>query len=502
MRRNSFFAVGRCLVFMLLSLGWFCLLPASVHGGKKAPGRLNIVFILADDLGWKDVGYHGSEIKTPNIDKLAKSGVRLEQFYVMPVCSPTRASLMTGRYCIRYGLQTGVVLPWADYGLPLNERTLAQALKAAGYSTAIIGKWHLGTITPAYLPRGRGFDHQYGHYLGAIDYFTHRRMGGLDWHREGKALEEKGYTTNLLGKDAVGVIKKHDFKQPLFLYVPFNAPHAPLQAPKKYIEKYKQIKNKKRRHYAAMVTCLDDAVGRIVAALKERGVYDNTLIIFCSDNGGPLRQGANNGDLRGGKGSLYAGGVRVVALASWPGHLKAGSAVHEPMHMVDMYPTLIKLAGGSLKQKLPLDGRDVWPTIAHGKPSPHREILFNVEAKRGALLRDGWKLVVRGHALPLTQKTLPAKGIELFDYKNDPREKTNLAAKNPERVQQLLDRLNNYAREAVPSKNKGGKKPKTFQVPKVWGEQPQNTSRLQPRRTELIPFYFSSRLTARSDLSY
>ncbi|GAG39880.1 unnamed protein product, partial [marine sediment metagenome] len=181
---------------------------------KKSTGKPNIVFILADDLGFKDVGYHGSKIKTPNIDKLASEGVRLEQFYVQPVCSPTRSSLMTGRYPMRYGLQVGVVRPWAQYGLPLEERTLAQALKEAGYTTAICGKWHLGHLDSKYLPTARGFDHQYGHYNGALNYFTHIRDKGLDWHRDDEPLREEGYTTDLLADESVRLIERHDVSRP------------------------------------------------------------------------------------------------------------------------------------------------------------------------------------------------------------------------------------------------------------------------------------------------
>ncbi|UCD27904.1 MAG: sulfatase-like hydrolase/transferase, partial [Planctomycetota bacterium] len=233
---------------------------------KPAP-RPHILIFLADDLGFKDVSYHGGQIQTPHIDKIAKAGVRLEQFYVQPVCSPTRSSLMTGRYPIRQGLQVGVVWPSAQFGLPLEERTLSQALKNVGYRTIILVKWHLGEYKPEYLPLQRGFDYHYGHYLGAIDYYNHSRMGGLDWHRNGQPVREEGYTTNLLAAEAVKLITKHDPAQPLFLYVPFNAVHTPLQAPQQYIDRYKHIENKKRSIYAAMTTCMDDAIGRTLEAL-------------------------------------------------------------------------------------------------------------------------------------------------------------------------------------------------------------------------------------------
>jgi arylsulfatase A-like enzyme len=437
--------------------------PASPAGAAEK--RPHIVLFLADDLGWSDVGYHKSEIRTPHLDRLSASGVRLEQLYALPVCSPTRAALLTGRYPIRHGLQSGVVRPWSRHGLPLEERTLAQALREAGYATALCGKWHLGHFERAYLPTRRGFDSQYGHYNGAIDYWDHTREGGLDWHRNDKALREKGYSTELIATEAGRLIARHDPRKPLFLYVPFNAPHAPLQAPGRYLDAYKEIANKRRRTYAAMVACLDDAVGSVVAALKKRGMLDDTLLIFSSDNGGPTRQAATNRPLRAGKGTLYEGGVRVVAWAAWPGKLKP-RVVNEPLHVVDWYPTLVKLGAGSLKQKLPLDGRDLWPTIAQGKPSPHDEILLNAEPHRGALRKGRWKLVVQGK-LPAGEK---AK-VELFDLERDLSEKTNLAEKHPEKVKELLGRLNAYAKEAVPPR--GGARdarPRGFKGPKVWGE--------------------------------
>src|SRR5205807_10464414 len=192
----------------------------AAHAAGNGAKKPNILFLLIDDLGYTDVGFNGGDIKTPNIDKLARSGARLASFYVQPVCSPTRAALMTGRYPMRHGLQVGVVRPWAQYGLPLEERTLAQALKAAGYFTAIIGKWHLGHFQRDYLPTMRGFDHQYGHYNGALDYFTHVRDGGFDWHRNDKVCRDEGYTSVLLGDEAVRLIDRHDTKKPLFLSLP------------------------------------------------------------------------------------------------------------------------------------------------------------------------------------------------------------------------------------------------------------------------------------------
>src|SRR5438067_685112 len=213
---------------LALIVGGWALSPGPVLAQPSAK-KPHILFLLLDDLGYTDVGFNGGDIKTPHIDKLAKAGAKLSAFYVQPVCSPTRAALMTGRYPMRHGLQVGVVRPWAQYGLPLEERTLAQALRDAGYATAIVGKWHLGHVAPEYLPTRRGFDHQYGHYNGQIDYYTHVRDGGFDWHRDDKECRDEGYSTHLNAKEAARIIRERDKNKPLFLYVPFNAVHAPHQ---------------------------------------------------------------------------------------------------------------------------------------------------------------------------------------------------------------------------------------------------------------------------------
>lgn len=426
------------------------IVPASQS--EPAPPRPHIVLLMADDLGWMDVGFHGSGIRTPHLDRLAASGARLNRFYVQPVCSPTRSSLMTGRYPMRYGLQVSVIRPNATYGLSLEERMLPEALRDAGYRTAMTGKWHLGSMDEKYWPTRRGFQTHYGHLFGQIDYYTHQRNGKLDWYRDGTPLREEGYTTQLLGREAVRILRDHDLSTPLFLYVPFNATHLPHQAPPEYLERYKDVADKDRRFKAAMTACMDDEIGRILAEIEKRGMAAATLILFMSDNGGPIgRGGADNGPLRAGKGTLYEGGLRVAACASWPGTLKPGTVVDEPIHVVDLYPTLLKLAGASLEQKLPLDGRDAWPAIAQGRPSPREEILHNVEPGRGALRRGPWKIVVQGQ-LPAADPA--AVRIELFNVVEDPGEKNDLAAVQPEKVTDLLGRLNGYAREAVPPKSR------------------------------------------------
>ena len=433
----------------------------AVAAAQATDTKPNIVVILADDLGNADLGYRGSDIKTPNIDKLAKEGVQLESFHGMPVCTPARAALMTGRYPMRYGLQTLVIFPNHKYGLPTDERTLPQALKEAGYQTAMVGKWHLGHADRKYWPQNRGFDHFYGNTVGEVDYFTHKRSGIIDWQRNGKFMDEKGYVTTLSGDEAVKLIEQQDKTKPFFLYFASLAPHAPYQAPKADEDRYAStIEDPTRRTYAAMITSLDDQVGRIVAALDQQGLRENTLIIFSSDNGGPrsavVASGAHsredreasgvkqeslpasNGELRGGKGSLYEGGVRVPTIFNWPAKLNP-RVVNEPLHMVDIMPTALALAGAKPNPPdKPLDGKNIWATVAEGKTSPHDDILVNVEAFRGAVIKGKWKLVKIA--------LLPGK-TELFDLSADPGEKNDVGQQNPEVVRDLESRLMEYAKQ-------------------------------------------------------
>jgi arylsulfatase A-like enzyme len=439
------------IAFLLLFFTAISIAPASA--ADVAPSKPNIVYIIADDLGWKDVGFHGSDIKTPNLDKLAADGAKLEQFYAQPMCTPTRAALMTGRYPFRYGLQTAVIPSGHTFGLATDEWLLPQALKEDGYYTAIIGKWHLGHADKKYWPLQRGFDYQYGPLIGELDYFTHQQHGITDWFRNNKVVEEKGYTTTLLGNDAVKLIDDHNFSQPLFLYLSFNAPHTPYQAPQEYLDQYKNIEDPNRRAYAAAITAMDDQIGRVIAALDTKKVRDNTLIVFQSDNGGtrnPMFAGeldmtkvkipCDNGPYRDGKGTLYEGGTRVCALANWPGHIKPGTVVDGMIHVVDLYPTLAGLTGASTTKCKPLDGIDVWQTMSTNAPSPRTEIIYNIEPFRAGVREGDWKLVWR---TPLPQS------VELFNIAQDPSEKTNLASQYPDKVAALEKRANELAAASV-----------------------------------------------------
>jgi len=443
--------VKRAILCGLLVL--LALMP--VQAQDKKP---NIVVILADDLGNADLGYRGGQVKTPNIDRLAMSGARLESFYSLPVCTPGRAALMTGRYPMRYGLQTMVIFPSHTYGLATDERTLPQALKEAGYQTYMVGKWHLGHAFKKFWPQSRGFDHFYGNLIGEVDYYTKERGGVIDWQRDGTFLIEKGYYMDQIGDEAVRIIERQSPSKPFFLYFASLAVHTPYQAPQSLRDRYPDIQDETRRTYAAMASSLDDQVGRIRAALEKKGMLNDTVIVFASDNGGVVKGAfsaladqrkqsdgrkvssdpASNAPFRGGKGTLYEGGVRVPAFVVWPGKVPAG-VVNETVAMVDLMPTLLNLVGGKGNDAdHPFDGRDIWPTIIAGSPSPHEDLLLNVEIFRGAVRKGQWKLV----KLAL----LPGQ-VELFDMVADPLEKNNVAADHPEIVSELNKLLLAYAKQ-------------------------------------------------------
>jgi|SaaInlStandDraft_1057018.scaffolds.fasta_scaffold02828_7 arylsulfatase A-like enzyme len=468
----------------------------------------NLIIILADDMGWMDAGYQGSEIQTPHIDQLASEGARLNQFYVMPACTPTRASMLTGRYTTRYGMQTGVIKPTQEHGLPTDEVTLAEVLNDAGYYTAITGKWHLGHSKKEFLPSSRGFDYQYGCYNGMIDYYTHMfnyrirgisaggingvenlqddwKEDGNDWNRNDQPLNEEGYATDLIADEAIKVVENHDTATPLFLYVAFTAPHSPLQVPEKYQDMYQPedmtipkgpleapvysiggIKDeelqRRRSIYASMVTCMDDSIGRIMDSLKKQGMDENTILFFCSDNGGAPDLGALNDPLRGSKTAVYEGGVRVPAFMHCPEKIKANTSVDEALHMVDIFPTFLQQAGISIDLKKPLDGKNIWPTITEGKPTPHDEVLINAAPYHGAIVVDDWKLVRNGHLFCMISNEGVEDRYELFNLAQDIGETTDLSEKFPDKLNELKQRLDQHTKEAVTP----------FNLPETWPPAP------------------------------
>jgi len=453
-----------------------CIASTLAGRAALAAEAPHILYVTADDLGWKDVGYHGSTIRTPNIDRLAKEGAKLEAFYVQPFSSQTRAAAMTGRYPMRYGMQTMQIQWFSEFGLPEDERTLPQALKSAGYRTVLIGKWHLGHARKEMLPNARGYDHFYGHLSGEIDYAKKTDRGGRpDWWRNDKRLKEEGYVNTLLAKEAEAVIGRHDPATPLFMHLSFSAPQAPHQGVKPFIDYY-HSDNARLKAYRAMVTSLDHSLGEAIKALEKRGMLDRTVVVFHANTGGavnrkfPMGDGdssanvASNGPYRDGRGSLHEGALRAVALVWRPGRIQPAT-VGELVHAVDLYPTLLALAGATTGQDKPVDGIDQWSTIAEGAPTQRKEALLNVEEFRGALRMGDWKLIL--HA------TLPGK-VELYNLRGDPSEEDNLGERDAERVRTLSKRLTEYAWEMAPALYlEDLTRPRKVETPMVWGENPQ-----------------------------
>jgi arylsulfatase A-like enzyme len=419
-------------------------LPAVLHAGETKP---NILYIVADDLGWADVGYHEAKIQTPTIDRLAREGVELDQHYVQPVCTPTRTAIMTGRYPSRFGPQA--LTPSNLRAIRPGTVTLASALKSAGYATYLSGKWHLGSRIE-WGPNRFGFDHSYGSLTGAVDPWTHQYREGpyaKTWHRDEQMVDEEGNVTELVARQAIEWIRQA--RNPWFIYVPFQAVHIPIDAPEEYKRLYEgqkfhddPVKDESYKRYAAYVSQMDAKIGQLIAALEETGQRSNTLVVFHSDNGGlpgggnpyiskvpPTPVLSSNLPLRGHKAQLYEGGIRVVALANWPGRF-VPRKMTAPMHAVDWMPTLTKLAGYVPSENLHWDGRDMWPVLRGEVQKPAERTIYIVY-NTGSVVRDGdWKLIV------------PKRGAcELFNLASDPYEKDGRASGEPDRVARLRELL-------------------------------------------------------------
>ncbi len=418
----------------------------------------NIVIIVADDMGWKDVGFHGAEFPTPHIDRIAREGVELGRFYAMPVCSPTRVALMTGHHPIRYGLQRVTIKPWTDLGIPPEVETLAEMLGRAGYSRrGVFGKWHLGE-SERYHPYRQGFTDFVGHYGGAIDYFRHLRLGVLDWHHGYSLSEEEGYSTELVGRHAARFISDSPTDERFLLYVPFNAIHGPNHATPEDLRRNSSINPENRRLKAAMVTSMDDEIGRILGVLDERGLAQNTLMLFFSDNGGVPPSGSSNEPLRGRKHSLYEGGIRVAAAARWPdGGISGGGRIDAPLSVLDLYPTLLRVAGLGRRNGFPSDGDDVLDILTgsqrersdfeffgyfNGRNLPgNNHLSDSYRLEQDAVFSDGWKLVRLGPNLDRASDPKQDSTIELFRIRNDYRETRDVASEHPDVVSRLLDKI-------------------------------------------------------------
>ena len=432
-----------------LSLVLLALHPFYAASAEKP----NVVLILADDLGWNDVGYHGSEIQTPNIDRIASQGVELDRFYAFPMCSPTRTALMTGRSPIEVGI-TRPITADDTKGLPLDERIMPQYFKAAGYQTRMSGKWHLGMAHVDYFPHNRGFDSFYGHLSGGIGYWSKIHTGGYDWQRDGETLREGGYTTHLIAAEAVRLLEHRDLSRPTFLYVSFNAPHTPNEAPQATLDKYAAIQDENRRAHAAMVDELDQGIGRVLTAIEAEGMQENTVVFFMSDNGGASARalpwlaklalpqlskwGADNTPFRGGKTQPLEGGVRVPAAVWWPGRVEGGRKIEQAVSAHDVLPTLAAATGIPLDAPKRLYGVDRWPVIAGDSKAEHPGFVLESLGSH-AVFRSPWKLVYESPP-PLIPKWIRgflSPTLSLYNLADDPYESHDVADRHPDILAEL-----------------------------------------------------------------
>ncbi len=495
------------------------LLLVGANNNANAADRAqpNVIIFLADDLGWSDVGFHGEEvIETPSLDRLATEGAELRRFYSTPICSPTRAALMTGRDPMRLGVVYGVIMPWMNNGIHPDEHFMPESFRAAGYQTAMVGKWHLGHAQEIYTPRSRGFEHFYGHLHTEVGYFPpFANQGGRDFQRNGVAIEDDGYETFLLADEASRWIRERDKKKPFFLYMPFIAPHTPLDAPDDLLEKYADMEDDReparsegtdqtrlfqklllmksaRPVYAAVVDAMDQAIGRVLATLDAEDLAKNTIVLFFSDNGGAAYAfgGADNAPLRGGKGETFEGGIRVVSLMRWPGVIEGQSRMNSIMSAMDVFPTLAEAAGIEMGNDFELDGRSFWPAIVEGKEIPRNELLYFASETpiRGTFnltgFNDEWKLV------QTIKQGLLSADVEnwLFDVREDPFERNNLAASNPEIVASMAKQIHQWRMMYPVSGTRNTLVPPPgWRAPKDWTSYPIATDDLQPTAAPGMP---------------
>jgi len=431
-RRNFLGTIGKGTAAVLVARNE--LFPFVFAADQAGPGKkANIVLILADDLGYAGVGVQGcADIPTPGIDSVARNGVRFTHGYVSaPLCSPSRAGLMTGRYQQRFGHETNpgpINRGQLDFGLPLDEPTIAERLKKLGYSTGMFGKWHLG-FQPQFHPTQRGFDEFYGFLGGAHSYQPgSRQMNDGSIQHGTQPVEEKEYLTDALAREALSFIDRHR-NEPFFVYLPFNAVHAPLEAGQKYLDRFNNIKDDLRRKHAAMLSAMDDAIGGILNKLRQLNLEEQTLVIFLSDNGGPTRQTtSSNVPLRGFKGQALEGGIRVPFMMQWKGTLPAGKVDDRPVISLDIHPTVVAAGGALIDPAWKLDGVDLVPFLTAAETgTPHETLFWRMFANQRAVRHGSLKLVWSG----------PAVRGGLYDVVNDPGESRDLTKDRPEDVKKL-----------------------------------------------------------------
>ena len=430
---------------------WIAAGAACLHAAPAAAAeKPNILFIVADDMGYADCGVHGcKDVPTPNLDSLAKGGIRFTDGYVTgAVCSPTRAALMTGRHQLRDGVPTWIQpgKPGLNAGVP----TLADYLKKAGYHTAIVGKWHLGEQDQC-NPLNRGFDEFFG-FLGGGHHYIARPNGKGEYNapilRNREPLNEQRYLTDAFGEEAAGFISRQKGKeQPFFLYLAFNAVHTPLEATDDYLQRFAKIEDKQRRAYAAMLSAMDDSVGKVLKAVRDAGIEEQTLVYFISDNGGPITRNSPNASLntplRGGKGETWEGGIRVPFILKWPGHLKAGTAFTQPVIQMDVMATMLALTGVEVDSKWPIDGVNLMPFLNAPEKgaAPHRMLCWEF-GPQWAIREDRWKLT---YAWPGKGAKQPILG--LYDLSEDISESHDLSTEQPELVKKLQSDWNVWRKD-------------------------------------------------------
>lgn len=447
-------SISLCLVLALM------FTVVGLHSGRAlAAEKPNLVIFYADDLGWGECGCYGNkDIPTPHIDALANNGIRFTQGYVAATyCSPSRAGLLTGRYPTRFGHEFNSTHNHS--GLSLKETTLADRLKSLGYATAAVGKWHLGG-GEAYRPTKRGFDEFYG-TLANTPFFHPTNFVDSRVSNDVQKVEDASfYTTDAFAERAVDWIEKNKSK-PMFLYLPFNAQHAPLQAPQKYLDRFPKITEEKRKLFAAMMSAMDDAIGRVMAKVREAGLEENTLYFFIGDNGGPTQSTTSqNGGLRGFKMNTYEGGPRVPFIAQWKGKLPAGKTYDFPVMNLDVLPTIVAAAGGKVDETWKLDGVDLMPYLTGANKGRPHETLYWRFGKQWAVRQGDMKLVVSngGSGQP-----------ELYNLADDFAESKDLAASQPEKAKELQSLWNKWSAEqaeplapdAPANQNKNKNKKKT-----------------------------------------